>query len=124
MYVLKGPDRLHFKYDEEMIFDISSDLYYYPSINIKYPYTPGTYLQSLGYENELRTGSFFANVFDDGNYYVFRIDNAKDIADKIGNVSIGIQARDMNVLMAFEDYLSSEASDMYDAADPRNFEFL
>lgn len=124
VYVLKSYDRLHFKYNEEMIYDISSDMYYYPSINIKYPYSPGSYLEQLGFKNELRSGSFFSNAFDDTNYYSFRIDDPAEIADLIGNVSIGIEARDLEIITVFEDYISSDALNKYDYLDTRNFEHL
>ena len=64
-----------------MIYDISSDMYYYPSVNIKYPYSPGSYLASLGYERELRTGSYYSNIFDGTNFYTFEIDDPVEIAN-------------------------------------------
>ncbi len=50
-YVVKGVGKLHFKYDEESVYDITDDMYYYPSVNIKYPYSPGSYLESLGFKD-------------------------------------------------------------------------
>lgn len=122
-YVLKGWDRLHFKYDEQMIYDISSDLYYYPSVNIKYPYSPGTYLESLGYENELRPGSYYSNAFNGQDYYVFRIDDPAKLAAQLGKVSIGIEGV-AEAFIADEDYIETGDINKYDYADPRNFEHL
>ena len=44
VYILNGIDRLGFKVDEEIYFDISSDLYWYPTLNISYPRTPADYI--------------------------------------------------------------------------------
>lgn len=81
VYVLKDTSRLHFKYDEQSIYGIEDDMYYYPSVNIKYPYSPGSYLESLGFKDQLRTGSYFSNAFDSSNYYVFRLDDPQEIAN-------------------------------------------
>lgn len=124
VYVLQGTEHLHYKYNEQDIYDISSDMYYYPSVNIKYPYTPGTYLESLGFEKGLRTGSYFEKMFDNTNYYTFRIDKPKEVANKIGNVSILIQGKDLEVALAYEDYVISGAEAKYDYSDKRNFEYL
>lgn len=37
VYILQGNKRLSFKYDEELRFDLSNDLYYYPTLNLHYP---------------------------------------------------------------------------------------
>lgn len=122
-YIVQSYDKLNFKYDEQMIYDITSDMYYYPSVNVKYPYTPGTYLQDSGYVQQF-DGSMLDDVFDESNYYVFRIDDPTSMANKIGNVSIGIEAREAEVWMAFEDYISEEADTYYDYEDPRNLKYL
>ena len=55
--------RLSFKYDEELrYFVLSDDLYYYPSLNRKYPSKPADY-------------------YNEGKFYVNNTENAAKIYD-------------------------------------------
>jgi len=44
IYVLSGYEALGFKYDEELRFALSSDLYYYPTMNLSYPKQAADYV--------------------------------------------------------------------------------
>ena len=44
IYVLSGYKGLGFKYDEELRFAVSSDLYYYPTMNLSYPKQAADYV--------------------------------------------------------------------------------
>lgn len=48
IYALSGYQGLGFKYDEELRFAVSSDLYYYPTMNLSYPKQAADYLASNG----------------------------------------------------------------------------
>ena len=55
---------------------------------------------------------------------MFRIDDPTDIANRIGRVSIAVEAKDTETALAFEDYVSSGDINKYDDSDIRNFEHL
>jgi hypothetical protein len=56
IYVLSGYKNLGFKYDEELRFATSSDLYYYPTMNLSYPKQAADYVQSGKLVSKSSTG--------------------------------------------------------------------
>jgi len=77
---------LGFKYDEELRFYLSSDLYYYPSLNIEYPRTPAQYIiADKAFTTNISNGlSVLEGVFNDYNEFIIECDDSKQIIEKIG----------------------------------------
>jgi hypothetical protein len=147
IYVLSGYEALGFKYDEELRFALSSDLYYYPTMNLSYPKQAADYVSygkmvSKGTSGEL---SVLKKLFDVTNLFVVDLDDPKRIADKIGNVAIPAIINNVDDARAFEDWLETSSflstfnlpdgtvssvavdlkiSEIYGPDDPRSFAWL
>ena len=99
---------LGFKNDEEYRFPVSSDLYYYPTLNLAYPKRMGDFVDgntSFAMNGAANTSVMY-DIFNDGNLFVMQLEDSKYIANKIGQVDIPILYNDVNDIRAFEDYLS------------------
>ena len=131
VYVFNGIHRLGFKYDEELHFDLSSKLYYYPTLNISYPQTPGTYIigdQSFTKDDQTNL-SILDQVFDEYNLFTIDIDDPLKLVNTIGKIDIPIIYNDVNDVRAFEDWLDDGPDGIpnykkYDAGDTRAYQYM
>ena len=69
--------RLSFKYDEDLrYFVISDDLYYYPSLNRKYPSKPSDYYNENKFQvNNTENAAKIYNIFDSSNLFIIQLDD-------------------------------------------------
>lgn len=129
IYALRGYSGLGFKYDEELRFAVSSDLYYYPTMNLSYPKQAADYLNVNGVIGGSTSGalSVLKSIFNERNLFVLDVDDPKKIADKIGRVAVPVLLNEVEDARAYEDWLSVDEAtglapaDEYDASDPRAF---
>lgn len=142
IYVFQGYEGLGFKYDEELKFLISNDLYYYPTMNLAYPKQAGDAVDrgKITSRNSALL-SVLTNIYNEKNLFVVNLLDPVRIADKIGQVAIPILFNDTDDIRAYEDWndvstivtdsfdqfgnkikLSTEMtiSQIYDADDPRS----
>lgn len=142
IYIFQGYEGLGFKYDEELKFSISSDLYYYPTMNLAYPKQAGDIVDrgKLTNRNSALL-SILTNIYNEKNLFVINLLDPIKIANKIGQVAIPILINDIDDIRAYEDWndvstivsesldqfgnkieLSSELtiSQIYDVDDPRS----
>lgn len=119
VYVYQGNDKLSFKYDEQDYFKYGDDLYYFPTLNTKYPRTVGNsvYMKS---HNNIALWNNADQIFDDGNLFIFDMVDSKHIADNIGYVDIPIDSNNSNCLKVVEDYVVGT----YDIEDPSILEVV
>lgn len=145
IYALSGYKGLGFKYDEELRFDISSDLYYYPTMNLSYPKQAADYLSRNGLVGGSTSGqlSVLKSIYNRSNLFVLDVDDPVEIADKIGTVAVPVLLNEVDDIRAYEDWLDTETIvstyidggvekhisvdiphyQMYDANDPRALEW-
>jgi len=128
VYILKGNKHLSFKYDEELRFDLSNDLYYYPTLNISYPLRATDFIIHGGAFSLKETDSadILAHVFNEYNMFIIDLDSPESILSSIGEIDIPYIYNDVNDVRAFEDYLSvGDDGELnytkYDTVDPRAF---
>ena len=147
IYVLSGYEALGFKYDEELRFAVSSDLYYYPTMNLSYPKQAADYVQYGKMIAKSTSGelSILKSLFDESNLFIVDLDDPKRISDKIGNVAIPVMINNVDDARAFEDWLETSSflstfnlpdgttsstmvdlriSEIYGSDDPRAFAWL
>lgn len=137
VYVLKDYDKLQYKMDESFRADIDNELYYYPTLNIKYPKIPGNYIkpgkmfnvQELDTEEGFQDLDVMDGLFTNKNIYVFKLDSGDEVAKNIGHVDVPITIRETESYRVFEDYYDDSGdgesySEIYDIADPRTFHFV
>ena len=146
IYVLSGYKGLGFKYDEELRFAVSSDLYYYPTMNLSYPKQAADYVQAgqLVAGSSIGELSVLKSIYDGTNLFVLDLDDPKAIADKLGKIAIPVSINNVDDLRAYEDWLDTSSfistfiedgvektteiemkfSEIYDASDPRAFKWL
>lgn len=137
VYVLKDYDKLQYKMEESFRADIDNELYYYPTLNIKYPKIPGNYIkpgkmfnvQELDTEEGFQDLDVMDGLFTNKNIYVFKLDSGDEVAKNIGHVDVPITIRETESYRVFEDYYDDSGdgesySEIYDIADPRTFHFV
>lgn len=61
--VLQGYKKAIFKYDEELHFDSTDENFYYPTINLKYPHTFGSYAKENAVDMDYAEGVNLTNIF-------------------------------------------------------------
>lgn len=131
VYVLDGNKKLGFKIDEQLRFEVSSDLYYYPTLNLNYPLNIANVVNIDGSFND--PGGYvsymLSNMYDDTNLFILDLDDDKRILEKIGAVDVPVMYVDVDDVRAFEDYLSVDADgrdnfSKYDVEDPRSFQYV
>lgn len=90
VYILQGNKRLSFKYDEELRFDLSNDLYYYPTLNINYPLRAADFVFHGGVFSlkETENANILSNIFNEYNMFIIDLDKPEDILSSIGKVDI------------------------------------
>ena len=121
VYVLAGYKGLGFKYDEELRFDVSSDLYYYPTMNLKYPKNiAGQIASNLNYSSNGNL-SVLEEVFGEHNLFILDLEDPNAIADKIGKVSIPTLVNDIEDVRVFEDWLDYGTDNL---SDLHNYEIF
>ena len=110
IYALSGYKGLGFKYDEELRFDISSDLYYYPTMNLSYPKQAADYLSRNGLVGGSTSGqlSVLKSIYNRSNLFVLDVDDPVEIADKIGTVAVPVLLNEVDDIRAYEDWLDTE----------------
>ena len=140
IYILQGNKRLGFKYDEELRFDLSNDLYYYPTLNIHYPTRAADFVAYGGVFSFISADNVAAmsDIFNHYNLFIIDLDSPEDVLSSIGQVDIPIIYNDVNDIRAYEDYLSVTVDNdeagkaissvanylRYDSADPRAFRYV
>lgn len=118
--------------DESLRADIDNELYYYPTLNIKYPKNPGNYIRpgrpynvlDLDSDSRFQDLGLMDRIFDGNNMYVFRLDGGMEIANNIGHVDIPVMFNDEECCLAYEDYYDGGDDGVvncnrYDVVDPR-----
>lgn len=72
VYVYRGNKMLSFKNDEEYRFPTSSDMYYYPTLNLSYPKKPAQRVESnTSFSvNSQANVSVMYDIFDESNLFV------------------------------------------------------
>lgn len=140
VYILQGNKRLGFKYDEELRFDLSNDLYYYPTLNLHYPTRAVDFIAYGGAFSFASTGNAaaMADMFNCYNLFIIDLDSPQDVLSSIGQVDIPIIYNDVDDIRAYEDYLSMTVDDdeegkaissvpnylRYDSGDPRAYRYV
>lgn len=146
VYVLSGYKGLGFKYDEELRFAVSSDLYYYPTMNLSYPKQAADYVKDGKLISDSSSGilSVLKSIYDGTNLFVVDLDDPIKIADKLGRVAVPVIVNDIDDVRAYEDWLDTSSfistyiedgietscsvdlkfSEIYDSNDPRAFQWL
>ena len=131
VYILNGIDRLGFKVDEEIYFDISSDLYWYPTLNISYPRTPADYIatNSTFQNNDATDLNILSGIYNDYNMFIVDVDDPNKLVENIGQVDIPVIYDDTDDIRVFEDFLSTDENGIpnyskYDNGDSRILEFV
>ncbi len=104
IYILSGYEGLGFKYDEELRFDVSSDLYYYPTMNLKYPKQAADFVNSNTIYSLAGNLDVLKELFDESNLFILDIDDPDAVADKIGKVAVPIILNDVDDIRVFEDW--------------------
>jgi len=135
VYVYRGNKMLSFKNEETYRFPVSSDLYYYPTLNVSYPKKAANYVESntsFAVNGSANTSVMY-DIFNSRNLFVMTLEDTKYIADKIGQVDIPILYNDVDDVRAYEDYLDEEEVSpgvsaynyqRYDVGDPRIAQYL
>lgn len=107
VYVYRGNKMLSFKNEESYRFPVSSDLYYYPTLNVSYPKKAANYVESntsFAVNGSANTSVMY-DIFDSRNLFVMTLEDTNYIADKIGQVDIPVLYNDVDDVRAYEDYL-------------------
>lgn len=68
--MLQGYKKAIFKYDEELHFDLSDENFYYPTINLKYPKTLGSYMSDRAIDMNFTEGVNLTTIFDNRELFV------------------------------------------------------
>lgn len=114
VYILSGYKGLGFKYDEELRFDVSSDLYYYPTLNLKYPKSIVNYVDTNSGYSSKGALSVLDELFGERNLFILNLEDPKEIADKIGKIAIPITMNDTEDIRVYEDWLDYGEGDLSD----------
>ena len=102
---------LGFKYDEELHFAVSSDLYYFPSLNVSYPKSAVDCITRTGVtKKEGADLGYLQSLFNTHNLFVMTLDRANDVAKNIGSVDIPILLDNTNDIRVYEDWLDDDLS--------------
>lgn len=122
----RGHNRLQYKYDEELRFSLDNDLYYYPTLNFKYPRTAGQYVDDA---RRKQNTSPLDGVFTMDNVYAIQLMDAVAALSDVEQVDIPILYASTECYHAYEDFLAADDSgapnyEKYDVADPRTFQFV
>lgn len=112
VYVLAGYKGLGFKYDEELRFDVSSDLYYYPTMNLKYPKSAANAIDTANNYSSKGDLSVLEDIFGENNLFVMDLEDPNAIADKIGKVAIPVMVNNVEDVRVFEDWLDYGEGDL------------
>lgn len=122
VYVLQDYNHLAFKYSSEDIFHISAQNYYFPTLNVKYPYTTG----QLVYEQvnnidpgTVSDGQSKTDIFGNSEVYIIDFAENKTLIDEIGYVDIPRMYKYDDCVIAFEDYLDASEDQRLDYHDAR-----
>lgn len=78
VYVLSGNEHLAFKWDEEFRYELSSPMYFYPTLNRKYPFTPAQYMSDSISISKNSVGDLSA-VFGHDNTFIFDMEDVGQI---------------------------------------------
>ena len=97
--------RLSFKYDEELrYFVISDDLYYYPSLNRKYPSKPSDYYSENKFQvNNTENAAKIYDIFDSSNLFIIQLDD-DSVFKNLGQVDIPIFQNSGESIRVYEDF--------------------
>lgn len=98
--ILQGVNGVSFKYNEEDVYDIDDNRFYYPGCNEIYPKID---INSLGMDLK---SIDISNLFSQKSLYMLKLDNSID--KKILSVEIDIQQNETECLMLTEDYLDTD----------------
>lgn len=111
VYCLRGNKMLGFKYDEELHFAVSSDLYYFPSLNVSYPKSAVDCITRMGITKQEEADlGYLQTLFNKHNLFVVTLDRADDVAKNIGSVDIPILLDNTNDIRMYEDWLDDDLS--------------
>lgn len=132
VYVYRGNKRLSFKNEETYRFPTSSDMYYYPTLNVSYPKVPAQFVESntLFDTGSMADVSAMHGMFDESNIFVVTLEDANYIADRVGQVDIPKTYAETDDIRAYEDYLDYDEEaglynyEKYDVGDPRLAQYL
>lgn len=131
VYILNGTNRLGFKVDEEIYFDISSDLYWYPTLNISYPRTAADYIaHNSTFQNTDATDlNILSGIYNDYNMFIIDVDDPNELVQNIGQVDIPLMFDDSDDIRVFEDFLDIDEQgipnyEKFDNGDSRLLEFV
>lgn len=105
---------LSFKLDESIIFNIDESNFYFPGYNKNFPTFIGNILSANATANDTE------GLFSAKNYFIFKVDDPKDIANSIGKVDIPIGKYDNYCLRVYEDYDPTK----YSNNDIQNVEYV
>ena len=97
--------RLSFKYDEELrYFVLSDDLYYYPSLNRKYPAKPGDYYNENKFHvSNTENAAKLYDIFDQTNLFIIQLDD-ESIFKNLGIIDIPIERDSGDSIRVYEDF--------------------
>lgn len=131
VYVLSGNEHLAFKWDEEFRYELSSSMYFYPTLNRKYPFTPAQYMSDSISISKNSVKNLSA-VFGHDNTFIFDMEDVGQIKSQIGVIDIPMVDEDADYLKGREDYLDEISvdgkirhnSDLYDTYDPQSLQFV
>ena len=113
--------RLSFKYDEELrYFVISDDLYYYPSLNRKYPSKPSDYYNENKFQvNNTENAAKLYDIFDSSNLFVIQLDD-DSVFKNLGQVDIPIFQNSGESIRVYEDFDITKFS----TKDPNFYQYV
>lgn len=113
--------RLSFKYDEELrYFVISDDLYYYPSLNRKYPSKPSDYYNENKFQvNNTENAAKIYDIFDSSNLFIIQLDD-DSVFKNLGQVDIPIFQNSGESIRVYEDFDITKFS----TRDPNFYQYV
>ena len=113
--------RLSFKYDEELrYFVISDDLYYYPSLNRKYPSKPSDYYNENKFQvNNTENAAKIYDIFDSSNLFIIQLDD-DSVFKNLGQVDIPIFQNSGESIRVYEDFDITKFS----TKDPNFYQYV
>ena len=113
--------RLSFKYDEDLrYFVISDDLYYYPSLNRKYPSKTSDYYNENKFQvNNTENAVKLYDIFDSSNLFIIQLDD-DSVFKNIGQVDIPITQNSGESIRVYEDFDITKFS----TKDPNFYQYV
>lgn len=128
IHALSGYDHLAFKYSEEDFPDEISFQYFFPALNMAFPYLAGQYYLS---SNPIFSNNYYeilGSAFDDNSTFIIDLQGG-DILSTCEEIDIGFKNNTNEDLIAFEDYLSAtrhydETNVKYCDEDPKLYKYI